>query len=93
MTKELEEHLEYERKLTIASNLVYDEALRAIDLFPPFNSGHEGKAIIEEELDELWDEVKKIAFGTSREMEKEAVQLGAMVIRFIADVCMPDAYD
>ncbi len=82
------DRLEYARKLTEAANLVYDEALRAIDLFPPFNSGHEGKAIVEEELDELWDEIKKIAFGTSKKMKKEAIQLGAMAIRFIADVCM-----
>ena len=41
-----------------ACNLIQYEALRAIKNFPPLNRGHEGKAVIEEELEELWEEVK-----------------------------------
>jgi hypothetical protein len=70
-----------------ACQAIEREALRAISLFPAFNSGHEGKAVIKEELDELWDEVKAKAFGTTPEMLREATQVGAMAARFIADVC------
>ncbi len=30
----------------------------AIHSFPPFNSYHEGFAVLKEEIDELWDEIK-----------------------------------
>ena len=76
--------------ILIACEAIRREALRAITLFPAFNSGHEGKAVIEEELDELWEEVKANALGTSPAMAREAVQLGAMAVRFLADVCMRD---
>ena len=36
-----------------------DEFRRAQDLFPKFHSNHEGYAVIKEEMDELWDEIKK----------------------------------
>jgi NTP pyrophosphatase (non-canonical NTP hydrolase) len=53
-----------------------------------FNSAHEGYAVILEELDELWDEVKKN--GQTRDMQKmrdEAIQVAAMAMRFVIDVC------
>lgn len=64
------------------------EAKRAIKLHPPFHSPHEGYAVILEELDELWDEVKKCKSIEDRpeKMKKEAVQLGAMVLRFLLDL-------
>ncbi len=71
-----------------AARLVLDEAERASGVFPAFNSGHEGIAVIKEELDELWTEVKANALGTSDKMLEEAIQLGAMAVRFIADVCL-----
>lgn len=51
------------------------------------NSAHEGYAVLLEEVDELWDEIKK----NKRErdpakMRAEAVQVAAMAIRFIQDV-------
>lgn len=52
----------------------------------PFNSAHEGFAILLEEVDELWDEVKKRDRSASR-MREEAVQIGAMAARFLTDVC------
>ncbi len=57
----------------------------AIHSFPPFNSYHEGFAVLKEEIDELWDEIK----GEQRKNEllKEAKQVAAMAIRFIIDCC------
>jgi hypothetical protein len=56
--------------------------------YPPFNSTHEGYAVIKEEIDELWDMVKtnKGLLGNS-EMKKEAIQIAAMAMRFIKDLC------
>lgn len=56
--------------------------------YPQFHSTHEGYAVIKEELDELWDMVKanKGLSGNS-EMRKEAIQIAAMAMRFIKDLC------
>lgn len=67
---------------------VAKEFLTATKKFGPFNSAHEGFAILKEEVDELWDEVK--AKQGSRDldrMRKEAVQVAAMACRFIQDIC------
>lgn len=50
-----------------------------------FNSAHEGYAVILEELDELWEEVREKKQSIER-MRREAVQIGAMAMRFIVDV-------
>lgn len=61
--------------------------------FPPFNSAHEGYAVIAEELDELWQEVKANKGGTGKinepqrmAMRKEAIQVAAMAMRFALDL-------
>lgn len=67
---------------------IQDEFERATKKHGAFNSAHEGFAILQEEVDELWDEVKKN--GADRDYAKlraEAVQIGAMAMRFIYDVC------
>jgi len=52
--------------------------------FPKFNSYHEGYAVIHEELDELWDEVKKKSYIQEKyRLRNEAVQVAAMAIKFI----------
>lgn len=62
--------------------------------FKPFNSAHEGYAVLREEVDELWEEIKKKRADRSHEaMRKEAVQIAAMAIRFVRDVCRPDSND
>ena len=42
-----------------AFKLIEHEYLRASDLYPDLHSNHEAYAVIKEEVDELWDEVKK----------------------------------
>lgn len=51
--------------------------------FGPFASSHEGYAILREEVDELWDEVKA---NDIRRARQEAVQVAAMALRFLIDV-------
>lgn len=46
-----------------------------------FNSTHEGWAVIKEELEELWEDVKKDDFNHA---EKEALQIAAMALKFLA---------
>lgn len=56
--------------------------------FPPFNTAHEGYAVLYEEVDELWEEVKKNpAKRDYVKMRAEAIQVAAMAIRFCLDVC------
>jgi hypothetical protein len=69
---------------------VFNELQRARKLYTAFNSNHEGYGTILEELDELWDEIKKNKPRESTpEMRKEAIQVAAMAIRFIYDRCKP----
>lgn len=58
----------------------------AFKKFKPFNSPHEGYAVILEELDELWDEVKTNPQNMDL-VRAEAIQVAAMAIRFIYDLC------
>lgn len=63
------------------------EVRRAEGKHRPMNSAHEGYAVLLEEVDELWDEVKKQNEARSKDaMRKEAIQIAAMAIRFIRDV-------
>lgn len=70
---------------------ICEEISRARQKFPPFNSAHEGYAVLLEELDELWDAVKQHK-GPERysAMRQEAVQVAAMAICFLAEVEMGD---
>lgn len=72
--------------MEIAGEVVM-EIQRARASFPNLNSVHEGYAVILEELDEFWDEVKmKYDSRSDDRMRKELVQVAAMCIRTIADV-------
>lgn len=69
------------------------EYVKAIGSFPAFNSAHEGYAVMLEEVDELWEEVKKNQKKRDVEkMRKEAIQIAAMAVRFIKDCCDPDGH-
>lgn len=63
------------------------ELLRA-QLFPAYNSSHEGHAVILEELDELWDEIKdNKRAGTMDRQRAEALQVASTAVRFVIDIC------
>lgn len=67
---------------------VCTELNSAVKKHPPINSAHEGYAVILEELDELFDEVKKQTKNRNIDnMRKEVIQIAAMAMRFIIDVC------
>jgi hypothetical protein len=60
---------------------------QASDKYPPFNSAHEGLAIIQEEFEELKAEVfKKKSERYYPGMREKATQLAAMSLRFLVDV-------
>lgn len=69
------------------ANEVYNEYVDAVSEYGAFASAHEGYAIIKEELEELWDEIKEKPEYTNKEnLRKEALQLAAMAIRFVKDI-------
>lgn len=56
--------------------------------YPPMASPHEGYAIIREELDELWEEIKKKPSARdAKKMRAEVIQIAAMALRFAEDLC------
>ena len=65
--------------------LMRRELAIAETMFKRFNSPHEGKAVIEEELDELWDLVKANQGKTVQAM-CEAIQVGAMAARYVLSI-------
>jgi hypothetical protein len=69
----------------LALTLITDELVRAREKWPAgFHSGHEGYAVILEELDELWDAVRLDATDAAG---MEAVQVAAMALRFLLELC------
>lgn len=62
------------------------EYLRARIKHAPMHGAHEGYAIMLEEVDELWDEIKKRE-PSKAEMRKEAIQIAAMALAFVMEVC------
>ncbi len=66
---------------------VEKELKKARSKFPKINTLHEGYAIILEELDELWDEVRKqYANERLRLAYRELVQVAAMAQRTAEDL-------
>ena len=57
-----------------------------------FHSAHEGYAALLEEVDELWDEIKRQDRDASA-MRKEAIQVGAMAMRFLHDLAKQETPD
>lgn len=74
-------------KKEYALNLISEAYDKAIKKHGSMQSGHEGYAVIKEEFEELWDEIKKQQVDNDL-MQKEAAQLGAMALRFLVDICL-----
>jgi hypothetical protein len=82
-----EEHLFTMNKLLTD---VREELTRATEEHAKFNSAHEGWAVILEELDELWEQVRlKRQERNPGVMREEAIQIAAMAVRFALDICPP----
>jgi hypothetical protein len=80
--------MENNSKLEAYFELVKQELIKAETKNGPFHSAHEGWAVLYEEVDELWEEVrKKKKNRVSAEMAAECVQIAASAIRFALDVC------
>ena len=70
---------------TEAFKIVTKEYDKTTENNPKFNSAHEGFAILKEEVDELWDEIKN---DSPRIMLRDEVkQVAAMALRFLTDCC------
>jgi NTP pyrophosphatase (non-canonical NTP hydrolase) len=72
--------------------MVKAEHDRARALFPKtLTSTHEGYAVLLEEVDELWEEIKKKDTPETRaRMAKEVVQVAAMCMRFYNELCVQE---
>jgi hypothetical protein len=63
------------------------EVDRARSLYPRFNSLHVGYAVMLEEVEELWEMIRKSKeLNADDRMRDEAIQIAAMAIRFIEDL-------
>lgn len=72
---------------------ILDELSRARNRFPEFNSAHEGYAVLLEEVEELWTEIKdnkRVDSERIPAMRKEAIQCGAMIVALIKECCDND---
>lgn len=66
------------------------EYARATEKYGHFNSAHEGWAVLYEEVDELWEEVRKKRSNRSgADMYCECVQIAAMALKFAIGVALP----
>jgi len=81
------EAIERDNQLKQAADAALAEARLACAKWKPFNSVHEGYAVILEELDELWSEAKQRVPSKER-LKLEARQVAAMAIRFVAELTL-----
>jgi hypothetical protein len=66
---------------------VHNELERAMTEHAPLHSAHEAWAVIFEELDEFWEEVRKKRDERDREnMRRELIHIAAMACRTIHDL-------
>jgi len=73
-------------------HVVVEELERARYIHAAMHSPHEGVAVIAEELKELWELVCE-RDPRYYPMNKEAMQVAAMGMRFMLDVCKPKIAD
>ena len=90
MSNDISEH--YRKALTNSVREVVAEVESAKSIFSmAFTSNHEGYAVLLEEVDELWDEVKKKHADKER-IRKEATQIAAMALRIMVELT-PSSHD
>lgn len=75
----------YTESQKLVALAVLHELEKAQRKHAPMHSAHEGYAVILEELNELWDEIKKRE-PSRPAMAAECVQVAAMAMRFLMDV-------
>jgi hypothetical protein len=77
-----------EHSLGVINQAVLDEFRVASRKFGRFHNAHEGYAVLQEEVDELWEAVKLNQNNPEREdrILREATQVAAMAIRILHDV-------
>ncbi|GAB4508198.1 MAG: hypothetical protein Tsb0020_55980 [Haliangiales bacterium] len=69
---------------------IAEEVQRAELRHAPMNSPHEGWSVIYEELEELREHVRADT-GRSAEARKEAIQVAAMGLRYVLNLCDRDS--
>ena len=79
---------DYGEKLAASLTEIEVEVLRAKQLFPTdFHNQHEAYAVILEEVDELWEEIKRNHKKYDLEAQrKEAKQAAAMLVRLMVEL-------
>jgi hypothetical protein len=81
-----------EDKLEEVIDGLRNEVAEAMRKHRPMASAHEGHSVIREELHELWDHVRADT-GTTPAARKEALQVAAMGIRYVMDLCDTDVHE
>ena len=78
----------FKLQLSVALREIESEVLRAKKMFPVnFHNQHEAYAVILEEVDELWDEIKKNQKNYDLlAQRKEATQAAAILVRLMAEL-------
>ena len=71
--------------VAICLKAVHDEYVKARRRHEPMHDGHHGYAVILEEVEELWEEVKKQHPDSAR-LFHEATQVAAMGLAFMLEV-------
>lgn len=78
-------------KVGDATHEVVTEVRAALAKFGPFNTAHEGYALLLEEVDELWDEIKlNQARRNPPKLRREAIQVAAMALELAALASDPE---
>ena len=84
----LQKTMDYPASLSKALGEISNEVLRAKTMFPTnFHNQHEAYAVILEEFDELWDEIKKNQKNYDLPAQRtEATQAAAMLVRLMIEL-------
>lgn len=74
-----------------AIRLIIPEYNQIICKKPPLQNRYEGWALLQQAMEQLWDEVKKDKnIHSTEQMRKEAILISATAMRFIIDLCMEE---